>query len=122
MSVWAKLEEMVAEHVGLWKYGGVRGLSFPLEDGVYFRLFICAPETTGHWNSPTSASALDDLVEMVACARLRLEFSVFMQIVDSHSTGIRSQRGTEWVALSLAGKCAVMQIRKTAFSRCVYCE
>lgn len=71
-------------------------MSFPLEDGVYFRLFICAAETTGRWNSPTSASALDDLVEMVVCARLRLEFSVFMQIVDSHSTGIRHQESERY--------------------------
>lgn len=44
------------------------GVVIPTRGCVYFSLFICAPETTGRWNSPTSASALGDLVEIVVCA------------------------------------------------------
>lgn len=64
------------------------GVVIPTRGCVYFSLFICAPETRGRWNSPTSASALGDLVEIV--------FSVIMQIVDSHSTGIRHQESERY--------------------------
>lgn len=53
-------------------YGNIHlrceGVVIPTRGCVYFSLFICAPETTGRWNSPTSASALGDLVEIVVCA------------------------------------------------------
>lgn len=39
----------------------------PTRGCVYFRLFMCALETAGHWNSPTSALALGDLVEVERC-------------------------------------------------------
>lgn len=62
-----KLEETLAEHVGLWKCMRREGVVIPSGGCVYFSLFM---ET-----SPTSASALGDLVETVVCARLQHNFS-----------------------------------------------
>lgn len=70
----------------------------PTRGCVYFSLFMCMLETVGRWNSPTSASALGDLVEVerCVCVHLQQKFSVIMQIVDSHSAGIRHQESERY--------------------------
>lgn len=120
--------EVGGEHVGLWKCTlsrrGVRGMSFPLED-VFILVCLCArrrPRVAGTHLHPHRPWMTLWKSSGVVCACLRQKFSVIMQIVDSHSAGIRHQESERYRVggIVVGGQmCCNADQKNSIFSTCL---